>query len=407
MRAKVISILSVLALLWACAAEPPVTLLQPSVTHLKVEATYDSVSLEATLENAENITSAGFYLWSRDGEKIRKVCRPEDKRITASFSGLSPSTSYQYAVFLSNGKQEVLTQTQYFTTGRMPMPELIETQVVPTAIGATVTTRFTNASFLRSCELFFWEGNSSSRTRVSSEISGDVATFRISGLTPETEYRFSVFYENGYETVETEPQVFKTTHPEFEPGLLKYLLENFDRNADGAMSQTELEDITEIVLSDIYLESLNGLESLVNLKSLSMGNNWLKTIDLSANKKLEFFSGGRDTHWEQLIIDNPELFYLYLIEADNLKTIDLTHCPKLSNFDCYGVKLEAIDFSHNEKLYALFIHNTNLKELDLSSNWNLKHLGSHDNPLLETIWLKAGIIMTNLDIDSNTQVKYK
>lgn len=66
-----------------------------------------------------------------------------------------------------------------------------------------------------------------------------------------------------------------------------------------------------------------------------------------------------------------------------------------------------MDFSHNGRLTVVFIHESNLKELDLSANWNLLHLGIHDNPLLETIWLKKGIIMESVDVDSNIQILYK
>jgi hypothetical protein len=66
-----------------------------------------------------------------------------------------------------------------------------------------------------------------------------------------------------------------------------------------------------------------------------------------------------------------------------------------------------MDFSKCGQLRVVFIHESDLKELDLSKNWNLKHLGIHDNPSLSTIWLKEGIIMENIDVDSNVQIFYK
>ena len=109
MRVNKLSISVVLALLWACVTEPPQTLLQPRVESLKGEAGCDYISLEAVLENAENITSAGFYLWADNNEKQRKECLPNGNRIAASFTGLTPATSYQYAAFIANGKDEILS----------------------------------------------------------------------------------------------------------------------------------------------------------------------------------------------------------------------------------------------------------------------------------------------------------
>ena len=503
MRVNKLSISVVLALLWACVTEPPQTLLQPRVESLKGEAGCDYISLEAVLENAENITSAGFYLWADNNEKQRKECLPNGNRIAASFTGLTPATSYQYAAFIANGKDEILSQIKLLTTERLQLPEFavqIETSVEPdyysalikadfqanysdftcgflygpadspesndgqchvsgssilyeitglepntqyafrayfkredatimserctfntlripvpgieeidVAINtdsATLIARLSNTSHLTSAG-FILGSSEESASKIVVPLIGNTLTYTWENLSSDMEYSFRVFCENGYEMVESAPQVFKTAKLVFEPGLLTYLIENFDADDNGIMSQSELQGITEIVLSDIYLESLDGLETLVNLKSLSMGNNWLETIDLSANKKLEFFSGGRDPHLKHIIIDNPQLYYLYLLQADNLKTIDLAHCPKLSNFECYGVKLETMDFSHNGQLQVVFIHESNLKELDLSSNWNLRHLGSHDNLQLETIWLKEGIMMESLEIDSHTQIQYR
>lgn len=584
------------AILVSCTSVPPKALMTPGVITLKGECSYDSIHLEATLENAENLTAAGFYLW-REGEKhVRRESIPSGGKIETVFNGLIPSTSYQYAAFLSNGKQEILSGTQVLVTAKLPMPELVWTKTdTISSDNVTVKAGFTGTEFLDSCSLLLWEmDNDSRKSQWAPDFNGDEAVFLLTGLkpltsycysivlsngqgsvdsqvfsfttkempfsveietsvtadyfsavlkavfkashpdfscgfiygsadapdskaiecvasggvfsyelsglepateyvfkayftrnestvfsasktfdtpkvplpevtqidvvatsysatlsavltetsylaeagfilydagnngiripvspaggsleyfwdnlTPGTQYSFSVFCGNGYETFESPARVFNTPQQEFEPGLLEYLLAHFDTNADGAMSQSELQDITEVDLSDIYLESLHGLETLVNLKSLSMGNNWLETIDLSANKKLGFFSGGRDPHLKQIIIDNPELYYLYLLQSDNLKTVDVSRCPKLTNFECYQVKLETMDFSHNGRLIVVFIHESNLKELDLSANWNLLHLGIHDNPSLSTIWLKEGIIMENIDVDSNVQIFYK
>lgn len=584
------------AILVSCTSVPPKALMTPGVITLKGECSYDSIHLEATLENAENLTAAGFYLWREGEEHIRRESIPSGGKIETVFNGLIPSTSYQYAAFLSNGKQEILSGTQVLVTAKLPMPELVWTKTdTISSDNVTVKAGFTGTEFLDSCSLLLWEmDNDSRKSQWTPDFNGDEAVFLLTGLkpltsycysivlsngqgsvdsqvfsfttqempfsveietsvtadyfsavlkavfkashpdfscgfmygsadapdskaiecvasggvfsyelsglepateyvfrayftrdettitsethsfstlripvpeitqidvaaktysatliatitndshitesgfilydsdheaarvpispsggilefnwdnlTPETEYGFSVFCGNGYESVESAVRTFRTSRQEFEPGLLEYLLSNFDTNSDGAMSQAELQGITEVVLSDIYLESLNGLETLVNLKSLSMGNNWLESIDLSANKKLEFFSGGRDARLKQITLDNPELNYLYLLYADNLQTIDVSLCPKLSNFECYGVKLETMDFSKCGQLRVVFIHESDLKELDLSKNWNLKHLGIHDNPSLSTIWLKEGIIMENIDVDSNVQIFYK
>ena len=228
------------------------------------------------------------------------------------------------------------------------------------------------------------------------------------GLTPGTDYRFCAFCSNGYQTSESTPVAFKTRSEPFDKGILKYLLNNFDTDKDGRMSKNELESITEITLSDILLESQSGLESMPNLIGLSMGDNWLKRIDLSVCPKLEVFSGGRSPHLEELYLDNPHLWQLHIIQTNNLKSIDTSRCPELSSCFLWNDSIEYLDFSSNERLEALAVSYSKLTELDLSTNWKLRHLlVAENNDMLKTVWLKKGIILDNCEVGPNTEIKYK
>ncbi len=139
-----------------------------------------------------------------------------------------------------------------------------------------------------------------------------------------------------------------------------------------------------------------------------MGDNWLKRIDLSVCPKLEIFSGGRSPHLEELYLDNPHLWQLYIIRTNNLKSIDTSRCPELSSCFLWYDSIEYLDFSSNERLEALAVSNSKLTELDLSTNWKLRHLlVAENNDMLKTVWLKKGIILDNCEVGPNTEIKYK
>jgi len=65
-----------------------------------------------------------------------------------------------------------------------------------------------------------------------------------------------------------------------------YLLENFDTNSDGNISQSEAEAVKEINCSGREIKNLAGIEKFINLESLDCSNNKLDDIEIQHNKKL-------------------------------------------------------------------------------------------------------------------------
>ena len=65
-----------------------------------------------------------------------------------------------------------------------------------------------------------------------------------------------------------------------------YLLENFDTNNDGNISQSEADAVKEINCSGREIKDLAGIEKFTNLESLDCSNNKLDDIEVQHNKKL-------------------------------------------------------------------------------------------------------------------------
>ena len=145
----------------------------------------------------------------------------------------------------------------------------------------------------------------------------------------------------------------------------------------------------------------------MNLESLSLGNNGLKVIDVTALKKLRTLSAGRDLAWEEIRLDNPELLLLYFLGEVKLRTLDLSRCPMLYIINWYGVPVESVDFSRNLDLYTVRFSGSKLKELDLSTNFRLRHLVSTDNAELKVIWLTKGITLETCEVEPHTEIRYK
>ena len=65
-----------------------------------------------------------------------------------------------------------------------------------------------------------------------------------------------------------------------------YLLENFDKNKDGNLTVGEAKAITDLNISGMGIERLDGIEKFANLASLDCSNNQLEELELRYNRKL-------------------------------------------------------------------------------------------------------------------------
>ncbi|MDR1722687.1 MAG: hypothetical protein LBR84_01955 [Tannerella sp.] len=69
-----------------------------------------------------------------------------------------------------------------------------------------------------------------------------------------------------------------------------YLLENFDANNDGEISQAEANAVKSIDCSGKEIAAIDGIEKFTNLESLACDNNNLSELELRYNKKLSHLS---------------------------------------------------------------------------------------------------------------------
>ena len=414
------------AILLTCCSPiaPESKLWEPSIVAVSEAGDYASAVLTVTFDHTENLKTAGFYLWREMGEKQRQESSLNGNVATARYTALEPEPEYSYSVFYSNGLDEAVSETRHFTTAPLPMPEVAEILVETTQSEASLQVCFTGLEFLQSCSLRYWISGKESRVEVPLLPEGEAFECTLSDLIPDTEYGYSVRFSNGKKTAETDPAVFRTQaapepepdpHPDpkplpkdqFDPALWTYLVNRFDADSDGILTDVELAAAVEIDISGIQLDSQAGLEYCVNLETIYTFDNWLEKFDLSANKKLKAFICYGSPHLKELILDNSELLQTYLSGTPNLHSLDFRHCPRLYVCQWYDVGLTSVDLSLNDELYSLQSSGTQLKELDLVNCRRLCILESSSNPSLETIWLKKGIILDSCEVESHTQIKYK
>ena len=183
----------------------------------------------------------------------------------------------------------------------------------------------------------------------------------------------------------------------FPDPVFRAYVTGFDADGDGALSDTEIADVTWIDVSadpnnpgDIA--SLEGIGYFTALEGLNCEFNRLTALDLSGNPALKRLYCQNNLLEELDVSGNTALEELFC-GYNGLTELDVTPLTALKRLGCSGDRLETLDLSRNGALKELYCSSNALTVLDISHNPNLETLYCEDNTLAE------------LDITGNEQLK--
>ena len=126
----------------------------------------------------------------------------------------------------------------------------------------------------------------------------------------------------------------------------QYVADNFDKDKDGALNQTERNAVKEIRINNSGYTSLQGLKYFSKLTDLFCSDNNLTELDVS---------------------ENPELKRL-ICYNNSLTSLNLNKNTKLESLNCNKNKLTVLDLRENKSLSWLRCKNNCLTSLDLRNN---------------------------------------
>ena len=126
----------------------------------------------------------------------------------------------------------------------------------------------------------------------------------------------------------------------------QYVADNFDKDKDGALNQTERNAVKEIRINNSGCTSLQGLKYFSKLTDLFCSDNNLTELDVS---------------------ENPELKRL-ICYNNSLTSLNLNKNTKLGSLNCNNNKLTVLDLRENKSLSWLRCKNNCLTSLDLRNN---------------------------------------
>ncbi|RMA56244.1 T9SS type A sorting domain-containing protein [Ulvibacter antarcticus] len=155
-------------------------------------------------------------------------------------------------------------------------------------------------------------------------------------------------------------------------------LEDVDTNNDGEIQVSEAIAVTSLQVIGFEIESLEGIQSFVNLTILYCMDNYIATIDLSQNIEID-----------ELWVNNNEL-----------TSLDVSNLPLLEWLSCSVNLLTSLDVSQNPELRIFRASFNQLTDLDVSQNLALEHLWCSTNELT-TMDISNNILINNLSIGNN------
>ena len=192
-----------------------------------------------------------------------------------------------------------------------------------------------------------------------------------------------------------------------------YVANDFDTDANGSLSESEINAVTAIYAAEMNISDLTGIEYFTKLEKLYCWSNQLTTLDLSKNTALRYLS----CHGNQLtslnITKNTALAYLDC-NGNQLSSLNLTKNTALTELDCGGNPLTSLDVTKNTALVILQGFSNQLTSLDLSKNTALEGLYCYNNQLtdldlskntaLRTLYCNENQL-TDLDLSKNTELE--
>ena len=165
-----------------------------------------------------------------------------------------------------------------------------------------------------------------------------------------------------------------------------------DKEYTDNLTDDEIKSIDRFFCNSKNVNSVNGIEKLKNITTLSMTDNNITSVDLSENKLLD-----------KILLSGNKINFINISNNSALKTVSLSR-NKLNN----------IDVSNNINLLILDLRNNNLKTLNIDNNIKIKNLMVSFNdiselkvdklPLLEKLLIDNTKIV-NINLNENTKLK--
>jgi Leucine-rich repeat (LRR) protein len=165
--------------------------------------------------------------------------------------------------------------------------------------------------------------------------------------------------------------------------LEKAVLQNFDLNKDGFISQREANIVTNLFLVEKGITSTDDLAHFTNAKMIVLDDNAISNAIIKNLNNLELFSctGCKISTFKAENLKNLTSLYL---DNNFIESFSLKATPRIDQLTISINKLKTIDLSSLKYLRKLNIEHNQIQKLDISNNSALQNLNVGGNKMKET-----------------------
>lgn len=169
----------------------------------------------------------------------------------------------------------------------------------------------------------------------------------------------------------------KINEKNFQDEKFRTIVQSFDLDNDGKLSQSECESVTVIGVDGAA--DLKGLEYFTNISELEIINSSLTNVDFSSFKHLKT-ADIQGSYASLDLSSNMELETLNCF-SKSLKELKVPQTSTLKYLDCDYGQLTELDLSGCTGLEYISLSDNKIKELDVSNCSELTKLFCDDNEL--------------------------
>ena len=266
------------------------------VTNAASAITETTATLNGTITPAtETITSQGFE-WRVANTNIWMPITITGNSLTHNLTGLTPNTSYEFRAMATTPTLTVYGEIETFTTLEIVYPIVITNPVTPTSsTSVSLTGTITAGSEAILSQGFEWkQAGASQWSVIEATLTGNTITYNLTGLIPNTSYRFRAGAITASGVTYGSTETFTTLGlNDVQGNDVSVKMYPNPTNTQTKLVVNGISDDVKIVLSDargrilrtINTEAIEGsLEQVIDVNDLAEGIYYIRIQNADINK---------------------------------------------------------------------------------------------------------------------------
>ncbi len=167
---------------------------------------------------------------------------------------------------------------------------------------------------------------------------------------------------------------------------------------DGQVPTVNIKFLTSLDVSGNNIADLTGIEDFESIEELTISNNTISNLNISANTKLKKLVASSNTLTTIDVSASPLLEEL-IVDDNQLTNLDISANTTLKTVSVDDNQLTNLDVSNNIALLTINANNNDISSIDVSANTSLEILNLAQNELTNASDLVLGTNSNFSDLD--------